>query len=74
MTPSTKNGSYAWIIDPDTMMVHLRQVKVGEVLANGIVVKEGVNTGDWIVTAGLHTLTEGQKVTIFGKSEQEVGK
>jgi len=73
-TPNTKKDSYAWIIDPDTMMVHLRQVKTGAVLANGIVVKEGVNTGDWIVTAGLHILTEGQQITIFGESAQEAGK
>jgi multidrug efflux pump subunit AcrA (membrane-fusion protein) len=73
-TPNTKKESYVWIVDPDTMMVHLRPVKTGAVLANGIVVKEGVKTGDWIATAGLHTLTEGQQVTIFGEAAQEAGK
>jgi len=73
-TPDTKKESYAWIIDRDTMSVHRRPVKIGAMLANGIVVQEGVKPGDWIVTAGLHTLQEGQQVTIFGESAQETGK
>ena len=56
------------------MTVSLRPVKTGAVITTGIIVQEGINTGDWIVTAGLHTLTEGQQVTIFGESAQEAGK
>ena len=73
-TPDTKKESCVWIVDSTTMTVHLRPVKSGTVLASGIVVQEGVSMGDWVVTAGLHTLTEGQQVTIFGESAQEAGK
>jgi RND family efflux transporter MFP subunit len=73
-TPDTEKESYAWIVETSTMTVHRRSVKTGAFLANGIVVQEGISPGDWIVTAGLHTLTEGQQVTIFGESAQEAGK
>jgi multidrug efflux pump subunit AcrA (membrane-fusion protein) len=73
-TPNTKKESYAWIVDQETMTVSLRPIKTGTVITTGIIVYEGINMGDWIVTAGLHTLTEGQQVTIFGESAQEAGK
>ena len=73
-TPNTKKESYAWIVDQETMTVSLRPIKTGAVITTGIIVYEGINMGDWIVTAGLHTLTEGQQVTIFGESAQEAGK
>jgi RND family efflux transporter MFP subunit len=73
-TPDTETKSYAWIIDRDSMTVNRRSVKTGAMLANGIIVQEGISPGDWIVTAGLHTLQEGQQVTIFGESAQETGK
>jgi len=73
-TPNTKKESYVWIVDQETMTVSLRPVKTGAVITTGIIVHEGINMGDWIVTAGLHTLTEGQQVTIFGESAQEAGK
>ena len=73
-TPNTKKESHAWIIDTKTMTVNLRPVKTGLVTTTGIVVLEGITMGDWIVTSGLHTLHEGQQVTIFGESSQEGGK
>jgi multidrug efflux pump subunit AcrA (membrane-fusion protein) len=73
-TPNTKKESCVWIVDSTAMTVHLRPVKTGAVLASGIVVQEGISMGDWVVTAGLHTLHEGQQVTIFGEAAQEAGK
>jgi RND family efflux transporter MFP subunit len=73
-TPNTKKESCVWIVDSTTMTIHLQPVKTGAVLASGIVVQEGVSMGDWIATAGLHTLQEGQQVTIFGEAAQEAGK
>jgi RND family efflux transporter MFP subunit len=73
-TPNTKKENCVWIVDPKTMTVHLRPVKTGAVATSGIVVQEGISTGDWVVTAGLHTLHEGQQVSIFGEAAQEAGK
>ena len=54
--------------------VHLRPVKTGRVSKNGIMVLEGINPGDWIVTAGLHSLHEGQKVSLFDNTGTEAAK
>lgn len=43
-------------------IVKKKQVKIGEVLPNGITIMSGVKPGDDVVTAGLRFLEDGQKV------------
>jgi RND family efflux transporter MFP subunit len=73
-TPDDKKENHVWIFDPSKKTVHLRPVKTGRVSKNGIMVLEGINPGDWIVTAGLHSLHEGQKVSLFNNTGTEAAK
>jgi hypothetical protein len=41
---------------------------------SGITVREGIEPGEWIATAGVHYLKEGQEVRILSASTEEVAK
>ncbi len=57
--------NYVWIVDPKTQTVHKKAVKIDESnKENIIIVKEGLATGDRIVTAGTSFLIEGQQVKL----------
>jgi multidrug efflux system membrane fusion protein len=51
-----------WIYDPATRKVTLRPVDILAYREDGVVIRAGLNTGDYVVTAGVHKLTEGQTV------------
>jgi RND family efflux transporter MFP subunit len=48
-----------WVVDPDTDRVAARAVSVGAVQGNDIIVLDGLQVGERIVTAGLSHLREG---------------
>ena len=57
-----KNGkSFVWVIAPDSF-VHSREVEVGAVAQDAVVIANGIAAGDTVVTAGVHLLFEGQHV------------
>jgi multidrug efflux pump subunit AcrA (membrane-fusion protein) len=58
------NKSYVWVVAEPAMTVTKREVQVGELTPLGMRVS-GVSAGDWVVTAGVHHLTEGQEVAIL---------
>jgi multidrug efflux pump subunit AcrA (membrane-fusion protein) len=68
------NKTYVWIIDEQSKKVSKREVKTGELLDTGITITEGIKPGEWIATAGVHYLKEGQQVRILSSSTQEVAK
>jgi multidrug efflux pump subunit AcrA (membrane-fusion protein) len=51
-----------WIYDENSRSVSLRPIVVGQFREDGVIVTGGVATGEWIVTAGVHKLREGEKV------------
>jgi RND family efflux transporter MFP subunit len=55
---------HVWVIDEATGTVARRPVTVVELTAAGIRV-QGVEPGEWVATAGVHYLTEGQEVRIL---------
>src|SRR5215469_2701684 len=55
----------AWTIDPDGKVTR-RPVKTGAVTGSDIVVLEGLQPGDRIVTAGVSFLRDGMKVRDLG--------
>ncbi|KTD46234.1 efflux RND transporter periplasmic adaptor subunit [Legionella quateirensis] len=67
VTLGSDNNSYVWIIDSKTFQVHRRQVQIGELSPTGVTVLSGLNPDDWVVTAGVHSLDEGEKVTILNQ-------
>jgi RND family efflux transporter MFP subunit len=58
-----ENQSFVWIIADNTLQQ--RQVTVGLPSDYGVRVKSGLNPGDWIVIAGVHSLSEGQPVRVI---------
>lgn len=59
------NLSKVWVVGADSTVTS-RAIVVGRVTAGGVEVTEGLNAGDRIATAGLHTLAEGQQVNVAG--------
>lgn len=58
------NQQYVWIVQPD-MTVHKREITVGELTKGSMQLLSGVNSGERIVTAGVHFLQEGMEVKLF---------
>jgi len=61
--------STVWVVDPATMTVLVREVKVGGAEGNDAVVVAGLGSGDRVVTAGVHVLSPGQKVRLYADPE-----
>jgi len=53
-----------WVVDPANSTVSPREVKVGSRSAGSFVVASGLDAGARVVTAGVHSLAEGQKVAV----------
>lgn len=70
MTMGTDNKSYVWIIDTNTHQVHRQQVIIGELTATGVSILSGLHENEWIVTAGVHSLEDGEKVTILNQRDK----
>jgi len=64
-TPETEDNNYVWVVDEQTGVVRQQGVVTGELVRAGIQVLEGLKPGDWIAIAGVHTLREGQQVSIM---------
>ncbi len=58
---------YVWVINPKTGKVGRKAVTVGRPDSQGIDVTAGLNGGEQVVTAGVHLLRDGQRVTLLAK-------
>ncbi len=59
----TPDNPSVWIMDKSSNQVSKRDVKIGSLISHSsIEIQEGITSGEWIVTAGVHKLVEGQKV------------
>jgi RND family efflux transporter MFP subunit len=54
-----------WLLDRQTMTVQVQPVVVAGAEGNAVVVASGLSPGQTVVTAGVHTLTPGQKVKFY---------
>jgi RND family efflux transporter MFP subunit len=60
-----KNGSPAvWVVDQQSSSLILRPITIARYEANSAIVDSGLATEDIVVTAGVNTLTVGQKVRL----------
>ena len=73
-SPQDGNKSYVWVIDETTKKVSKREVKTDKLLDNGAAIEDGLKPGEWIATAGVHYLNEGQQVRILSQKSEEVAK
>ena len=55
-----------WVVDPQSKTVSLRSVEVARYDQAEIVISKGLETGEFVVTAGVQTLRPGQKVRLLG--------
>ncbi|RWC48461.1 MAG: efflux RND transporter periplasmic adaptor subunit [Mesorhizobium sp.] len=60
-----KDGSdRVWIVNPETSSVSAREIKIASKNGDAFTVAEGLEAGMRVVTAGVHSLSEGQKVKV----------
>jgi membrane fusion protein, multidrug efflux system len=75
-------GSAVWVLERQTMTVRSQPVQVATADGNDAVIAAGLEPGMQIVTAGVHVLAPGQKVTVWQEktsaapaiATQEAGK
>ena len=52
-----------WVVDANGA-VRLRPVTLGPVQGDRVSIADGLGAGDWVVTAGVHDLRDGQAVSL----------
>jgi RND family efflux transporter MFP subunit len=67
---STSLSPTVWVVDPKSMTVGSRAVKVGRMVGNRIQILSGLNNGDRVVVAGAPYLNDGMKVRLMAEIEQ----
>lgn len=58
-----------WLLDTSNMTVSAKVIEVSVADGNDVVVNSGLQQGDQVVISGVHVLTAGQKVSIFGAKQ-----
>ncbi len=69
-SPDDIEKTYVWIIDKESKQVTRREVTTGSLKDSGIIVTQGISTGEWIAIAGVHYLREGMDVKILEESAE----
>ena len=64
-SPEANSHSYVWVFDEQTKNIIRRQVTAGELTDYGVQIREGLKPGEWVVTAGVSYLKEGQTVKLL---------
>jgi multidrug efflux system membrane fusion protein len=59
--------SAVWLLDKQTMTVRAQPIETAGADGNSVIVSSGLVPGAIVVTAGVHVLTPGQKVKIYGQ-------
>jgi len=62
--------SYVWVIDETNKTLSRREVEVGGLSRFGTRITSGLAPGEWIVTKGVHSVEQGEKVRILEAGEQ----
>lgn len=65
VSSSSGDQSYVWTVDKTSGAVSKSPVEIDRFSRFGVVVTSGLEPGQWIATAGVHSLTEGQRVRIL---------
>ena len=66
-TSEEPGSTFVWVIDETSKTVSQRRVRTGNLTDRGIKITEGLSPGEWIATAGVHYLSEGQQVKILAQ-------
>ncbi len=63
-------GSAVWVLDKASMTLKSQAVQIATADGNDAVIAGGIKPGDLVVSAGVHVLSEGQKVSIYPEKPQ----
>jgi multidrug efflux pump subunit AcrA (membrane-fusion protein) len=63
-------ASYVWVVDETNKTISRREIAVGKLTDFGILVKTGLEAGEWIVFKGVNSLNDGQKVRIIANDPE----
>ena len=55
-----------WVVDTKDQCVHRREIAIARYTPDSVIVTDGLNSGERVVTAGVQTLHEGQAVKLLG--------
>ena len=69
-TIPNSQDSYVWVIDETNSVVVQRLVAVGNLTDHGILIESGLEAGEWIATAGVNYLRQGQQIRILQDDEE----
>ena len=58
-------SSAVWVLEPDSMTVRSQPVQIATADGNEAVISSGLKPGMQVVSAGVHVLSPGQKVTLY---------
>ena len=62
--------TFVWVIEEPSMTLVRRDVEVGLAGPTGFYIENGLERGDWILTAGVHSVSEGQRVRVLGQEAE----
>lgn len=62
--PPADRPTFVWVVKEPEMTVSRRPVTPGAMTARGLRITEGIEAGEWLVTAGVYSVLEGQQVRI----------
>lgn len=68
---TASNGQPAvWVVDPEEHRVALRNVDVARYELDRVLIYQGLDAGELVVTAGVQTLRPGQQVRLLGSPDE----
>ncbi|SFK90981.1 efflux RND transporter periplasmic adaptor subunit [Proteiniphilum acetatigenes] len=60
------NTPTVWVYDERLQIINARTIRISEILTDGtMIVSEGLNVGEQVVSAGVHKLSDGEKVKLL---------
>ncbi len=65
-TGADPSQSFVWVIDEASNTLVRREVETGRLSEFGVLIRNGLQAGDWIVVAGVSALDEGDEVVRLG--------
>jgi RND family efflux transporter MFP subunit len=69
-TEDDPSRSYVWVIDQATNRLERREVETGALSEFGVLIRLGLEAGEWIVVAGASLLSAGEEVRMLSTSDE----
>ena len=70
-TGADRSKNFVWVVDESTNTLSRREVELGQLARFGVLIKAGLEAGEWIVVKGVHSVKEGQQVRILDITGQD---